>query len=213
MTEPTAAAFLELIDGRRGHFQLESGYHAGLWLDLDPLFSVPRRVAPFVSALADALRPYRIEVVCGPLLGGAFLAQLLARELDSEFCFTTGPTFGEADGLYRARYRLPPAFASRVNGRRVVIVDDVMSAGSSLRSTYRELLVHGAITVVAGALLLLGTKGEECFAACGIPVQAAVRDEFQLWLPSECPLCAEGLPIDHIAIEAARDSSDPGGKP
>src|SRR5215218_407097 len=82
------AAFLALVSGRRGHFRLESGHHGGLWLDLDPLFADPGRVDPFVAALADALRPYEVAAVCGPLLGGAFLAQLVARALGAEFCFT-----------------------------------------------------------------------------------------------------------------------------
>ena len=87
MSEPTAAAaaFLDLVTGRRGHFRLESGHHGRLWLDLDPLFCEPRRVEPMVAALASALRPHRADVVCGPLLGGAFLAQIVARELGTEF--------------------------------------------------------------------------------------------------------------------------------
>jgi orotate phosphoribosyltransferase len=75
------AAFLKLVSGRRGHFRLESGHHSDLWLDLDPLFVDARAVDPFVTALSDALRPYNASVICGPLLGGAFLAQLVARAL------------------------------------------------------------------------------------------------------------------------------------
>ena len=84
----TAAAFLEIVKGRRGHFRLESGHHGALWLDLDPLFSEPRSVEPFVTSLAAALRPHDVSVVCGPLLGGAFLAQLVSRALEVRFCFT-----------------------------------------------------------------------------------------------------------------------------
>ena len=44
MSDISAAAFLELLDGRRGHFRLESGHHRDLWLDLDPLFAEPSRI-------------------------------------------------------------------------------------------------------------------------------------------------------------------------
>src|SRR5215211_4576182 len=88
MSETSTAAFLELVAGRQGHFRLESGHHGGLWLDLDSLFCDPRRIAPFVAALAAAIRPYEVEAVCGPLLGGAFLAQLVAQALGAEFSFT-----------------------------------------------------------------------------------------------------------------------------
>ena len=82
------AELFDLVDGRRGHFLLESGLHSELWLDLDPLFADQRRVAPFVSSLASRLRDYELNVVCGALVGGAFLAQLLAQELEVEFCYT-----------------------------------------------------------------------------------------------------------------------------
>ena len=190
------ADLLALVGGRRGHFRLESGHHGGLWLDLDALFADARRIEPFVARLADALRPHGPDMICGPLLGGAFLAQLVARVLGVEFCHTERVTPAEGDGLFRARYRLPPAFRERVRGTRVAMVDDVMSAGSALRGTLAELEMYGAAPVAAGALLVLGDAGLAHFAARGIPVEAVVRDAYDLWVPADCPLCARGVPLE-----------------
>ena len=183
--------FLALVSGRRGHFLLESGYHGTLWLELGGLFADPERVRPFIERLADALRKHHADVVCGPLQGGAELAQHVAGILGADFAFTErAPQQGQ--GLFTARYRLPPAFVEHVRGKRVAIVDDVMSAGSSLRATRSELLEHGAIPVVAGALLVLGSRGQEFFAERSIPVEAVVRDSYDLWPPETCPMCARG---------------------
>ncbi|MFL5639165.1 MAG: orotate phosphoribosyltransferase [Gemmatimonadaceae bacterium] len=190
-----------LVSARRGHFQLESGHHSELWLDLDALFASPRRVEPFVAALADMIRPFAPAVVCGPLVGGAFVAQLVARVLDTDFCFTERMP-REEDGLYQTRYRLPAAFVDRVHGRRVAIVDDVMSAGSALRGSYDDLQTHRALPVAAGALLVLGTVGTEFFRARQLPVVAVARDKFSLWLPGDCPLCREGLPVEDVAAKS-----------
>ena len=203
MSETSAAAFLELVAGRRGHFRLESGHHSGLWLDLDPLFAEPHRVNPFVATLATALRPYGVAAVCGPLLGGAFLAQLVAHALGVEFCFTERVMASHTGGLYQASYRLPPAFAARLPGKRLAMVDDVMSAGSALRGTYAELQAHAAVPVVAGALLVLGSTGAGFFAQRGVAVEAVARDAYELWLPADCPLCAAGLPLEDVAAPAA----------
>jgi orotate phosphoribosyltransferase len=189
---------LALVSARRGHFLMESGYHGALWFDLDALFASPQSIAPLVARLADALRPHDAEVVCGPLVGGAFLAQAVAGLLGAEFWFTERIMPPEPRGLFAARYRLPPALASRAQARRVAIVDDVMSAGSALRGTYRELLSHGAIPVVAGALMVLGSPGADFFAAERIPVETLTRDEYQAWPPDDCPLCAAGVPLDRI---------------
>jgi len=88
MIKPAATSFFELAAARHGHFQLESGHHSELWFNLDALFAVPRRIDPFVKQLAESLRSYEVAAVCGPLLGGAFLAQLVAHALDVDFCFT-----------------------------------------------------------------------------------------------------------------------------
>jgi orotate phosphoribosyltransferase len=202
MTDANTPAFLELVSARRGHFRLESGHHSALWLDLDALFAEPRRIAPFVDALANALRPHNVSAVCGPLLGGAFLAQLIAHALDLEFCFTervmpVDPAPNAA--LYRARYLLPRAFAASMSGKRVAIVDDVMSAGSALRGTYSELQTNAGLPAVVGALLVLGTAGARFFADKGVPVEAVERQDYDLWTPSECPLCAAGLELEDVA--------------
>ena len=190
------ALFLGLVEGRRGHFRLESGYHGRLWFDLDPLFAEPGRVEPFVGALAASLRQYGVEAVCGPLLGGAFLAQLVAHALGAEFYFTRRVGAPAAGGLYAASYRLPAALRRRAEGKRVAVVDDVMSAGSSLRATCEELRAHGAEVPVAGALLVLGARGADFFAARGVAVEAVARDEYQTWEPAGCPLCAAGVPVE-----------------
>ncbi len=195
--------FLGLVEGRRGHFRLESGHHGRLWLDLDPLFAEPRRAEPFVGALAAALRQYEVDAVCGPLLGGAFLAQLVAHALETEFWFTERADVPRTEGLYAASYRLPSALRARAGGKRVAVVDDVMSAGSSLRATFEELEAHGASVVVAGALLVLGTRGADFFAGHGVAVEAVARDEYQTWEPAGCPLCAAAVPLEDVTAPAA----------
>ena len=193
------ASLLDPAAARRGHFRLESGHHSALWLDLDGLFAEPRRIAPFVEALADRLRLYSVAAVCGPLLGGAFLAQLVAHALGVDFCFTERTASHDGAGLYGARYRLPRAFHARVTGTRIAIVDDVMSAGSALLGTFSELQSHGAIPAVAGALLTLGSTGSDLFAQRGIAVEAVVREKYELWAPETCPMCAAGVLLDEVS--------------
>jgi orotate phosphoribosyltransferase len=191
-----SSGVLDLVSARDGHFQLESGYHSALWLDLDTLFIDPNKVAPLVSRLAGNISAHQPSVVCGPLVGGAFLAQLIANELGIEFCYTEKVGTAEITGLYQIEYALPRAFRGRVAGARVALVDDVMSAGSSLRATFTTLRDVGAIPVVVGALMVLGSKGEAFFRDLGVPVEAVERREYQVWEQAQCPLCASRVPIE-----------------
>jgi orotate phosphoribosyltransferase len=202
IARPELAAFLRLAQGRRGHFRLESGHHSTLWLDLDALFADPQAIAPFVGALAAQLRDHAIDVVCGPLLGGAFLAQLLAQSLAAEFCFTERSAV-KADGLFGTRYELAPAHRTLLRGRRVALVDDVMSAGSALRGTHAALQAADAIPVAAGAILVLGDLGAGYFAQQHLPLAAVLREDYELWAPAACPLCMAGEPLEDAGTPAA----------
>jgi hypothetical protein len=73
-----------------------------------------------------------------------------------------------------------------------------MSAGSALRGTYAELRALGANVVVAGALLVLGDKGADYFAAEGVPVVLSARDDFATWSPADCPLCASAVQLEQL---------------
>jgi orotate phosphoribosyltransferase len=126
--------FLSLVNSRVGHFKLESGHHANYWLDLETLFLRPSRIEPFAAQLADRLRSYRIDAVCGPLNEGAFVALMTASELDCDYTyaerFAPPPTGNE---LFPVEYRLPNALHPMVRGKRIAIVNDVISAGSAVR--------------------------------------------------------------------------------
>jgi orotate phosphoribosyltransferase len=185
--------------GRNGHFLLESGYHADTWFDLDAFFIDPAAIASQVDSLAGLIRPYDVSAICGPLLGGAFLAQALAAAIGVRFYYCEKSESDSSSALYGARYRLPPGLRVHASKERFAVVDDVISAGSSVRATVTELEALGAMTVVVGSLLVLGTKATDYFASVDIPVVTLDRRAFQTWLPTECPLCIDGIPIEQPA--------------
>lgn len=195
---------LKLATAREGHFRLESGHHGGLWLDLDGLFADPVRIAPFVDTLAEALRAFAPAAVCGPLVGGAFLAQMLSARLGIDFLFTERMPPEEGQGLYGVKYRLPRGLQERIGGERIAIVDDAISAGSAVRATYAEVCSFGAQPVVVGALLLLGSAALPFFEDTRVPVRCVAQLPYELWTPAECPLCASGQPLED-ALTAADD--------
>jgi orotate phosphoribosyltransferase len=187
-------AVLSLMSARTGHFPLESGHHGELWLELDTLFWEPTAVEPPARRLAELIRPHAPDVVCGPLVGGAFLAQLVAMRLGVRFCHTERVSAGDG-GLYAATYRLPGALADRLRGLRVAVVDDVVNAGSSVRATLAALTQAGARPVALGALLTLGSTPATVAAAAGLPLETVATRENEIWEPQRCPRCANGEPL------------------
>jgi orotate phosphoribosyltransferase len=182
----------EALSVRKGHFLLESGLHAEEWLDLDTLFLDPQSLAPKIEALAERIAQHRISAVCGPLLGGAFVAHAVATRLGVRFYFAERARSNPQDGLFQAAYRLPGSQRERAASERFAVVDDAIGAGSSVRATVNELASLGAQTAVVGALLTLGSRAENHLAQLGIPMVALASKEIAMWEPERCPLCRAG---------------------
>jgi orotate phosphoribosyltransferase len=189
---------LNLLSARKGHFRLESGYHGGLWLDLDPLFVMPGRIQPFVEELAERLKRHNIEAVCGPMIGGAFLAQAIASLLDIEFYYAQRFVPAMRDTLYPVEYRIPAGVGGMVRGKAVAVVDDAISAGSAVRGTLTALEANGARPVVMGALLVLGGQAEQFCQERGLVLEYVAQVPYEVWLPGECPMCAAGLGLEDM---------------
>ncbi len=140
-TQPaqTSADLVNMLAARTGHFRLESGHHGSLWLDLDRLLLRPYALQPFARELAQRLSAHTIQAVCGPMTGGAFVAQFIAADLDVECYYAERTTHHERNGLYPVDYRLPDALRDEVRGKRIAVVDDAINAGSAVRGTVADL--------------------------------------------------------------------------
>lgn len=187
LTVAEPSGLVELIPAHRGHVEYESGHHGDVWLDLDPLFLRPRRLQPYLSELARRLAGHRPDVICGPLVGGAFVAQAVAGNLDATCCHSTRRA---------GTYELPAALRPAVRGRRVALVDDVVNAGSAVLATAAAVRAAGGVPVCLGALLARAGSAAGVSAAAGTPFEYLAAVPSPLWTAAECPLCTAGIPLD-----------------
>jgi len=188
----------KLLRERRGHFELESGHHGDLWLDLESLWMTPSAVRPLATELAERLKRYEPEVICGPLVEGAFVSLLVADALDVEFVYAERQPEREVSSLYPTKYRIPETLRNLEN-RRVAIANDVINAGSAVRGTLIDLETCGARVVAIGALLTLGSHAAELAENAALPLETLETQANSLWSPNECPLCAAGVPLSHFS--------------
>jgi orotate phosphoribosyltransferase len=124
-------------------------------------------------------------------VGGAFLAQMLAQEYGAGFLYSERSL--AATG--HSRYRIPTSLRAVVAGRRVLLVDDAISAGSALRSTLIDVQSLGGELVGLASLLVLGGSAQRLAELEGAPLIALASLESGLWKPEECPLCEAGVPL------------------
>lgn len=202
---------LPLMRGRHGHFLYESGHHGDRWFDLEMLCLRPVALRPYITKLAALVAPFQPQVVCGPLVEGAYVGLLVAEELSCEFVYAarietpTYPSRKPRDGnvghpqLFPIQYRVPDALHAAVKGKRVAIVNDMINAGSAVRGAYLNLKELGAEVAVVASLMVLG-EGFAAFAAeHEIKVETLSQFPANLWAPEECPLCKQGEALESLA--------------
>src|SRR5439155_16164032 len=114
-----------------GHFVLSSGQHSDQYWEKFRLLEWPRVTEQLCRDIAEGQRGQTISAVVGPTTGGALLAQEVARQLDTR-CLLAEPAPIHQGRELRRGFTLHP-------GERVLIVDDVLTTGLSLRETLSAL--------------------------------------------------------------------------
>ena len=179
-----------------GHFDYGNGYHGRSYLNPHSLFRHPSTIWRFAQDLLDVLPAdlvQQTEVVAGPVTGGALLAHTIAGLLDSRRTLTHPPCsfapFG-MDGEDRPRLR---SFYRRlVNGRRVLLADDVLNTGQTLQRCAE--VVREAGGEVLGAVVICDRLAS--IVNIGAPVIALTEYAAQENYPaSDCPLCRAGTAV------------------
>jgi orotate phosphoribosyltransferase len=192
---------IELARPRYGHFDLGTGYHGDVWLDLDALFLRPSVLRPHVRVLSDQLREHRVDAVCGPMEGGAFLAYALAELMGVAFLPAYRAPASEAGAATRYRLAQTGGDGEGIAGWRVAIADDAVNAGTAVRACAGQLRDHAAVPVAVAALLAAGPASQVIPAALSVPFHAVDTVPSQAWLPEDCPLCGDGLPLTDPAAQ------------
>jgi orotate phosphoribosyltransferase len=200
---------VQLAQPARGHFDLGTGYHGDVWLDLDALLLRPAALRQPVRWMADRLREHAVDAVCGPLEGGAFLAYAVADLLAAAF-LPGYRTPGETAGYYlpgkTVGYHLPPVpggiggdhsrpVPGGFGGWRVGIVDDAVNAGTAVAACAAAVRTRGAVPVAVASLLALGDASEAIPARLGVPFYPAATLPSRTWPAARCELCAKAIPL------------------
>ncbi|MDR1965519.1 MAG: orotate phosphoribosyltransferase [Synergistaceae bacterium] len=166
-----------------GHFRLTSGRHSDRYMQCAKLFEHPEESAELCGRLAETFKKQGrgIGVVAGPALGGIIMAYEVARALCARNIFAERENGAMT---FRRGFRVEP-------GERVLVVEDVVTTGGSVREVIE--LLRGMDAEVAGVGSIVDRSAGT--AAFGVDFHALVPMDIKSWDPHDCPLCKEGLPI------------------
>lgn len=166
---------------REGHFILTSGLHSNRYMQCALVLQDPKVAAGLGKNLLQKVPVKDVDVVIGPALGGVTLAYEIARQLGALALFAE-----REQGVMTLRR----GFEIKV-GARVLVTEDVITTGGSVREVVD--LVKGLGGDVVGAACLVDRSGGQ--VDLGVPLYSLMQIEVISYLPEDCPLCKEGIPL------------------
>ena len=117
----------------------------------------PQRIAAVGSIMADVADEEigydSIDTVVGISINGIAFAYEVARVLESDMTVFRTTDEGEGSGSLSNKY-------GQVAGKRVVIIDDVLSSGKTLSKTIQSIRATGGEVVLAIVLVNKTTRNE-----------------------------------------------------
>lgn len=171
-----------------GHFILTSGLRSPVFLQKARVFMHPDKTEKLCRALAEKIRsnvPGRIDYVVGPAIGGLIPAYETSRHLGAPAIWVE-----REGGEFRLRrFEIEP-------GARLVVVEDIVTTGLSIRETVDALRKIGG-EVVAAACIIDRSAGK---ADVGVPLVALAEYEVPAYP-------ADNLPPELAAIPPIKPGS------
>ena len=179
-----------------GHFDYGNGYHGRVYLNAHQLFRHPSTIWRFAQDLLDVIPAdllQRTEVVAGPVTGGALLAHTMAGLLDSRRSLTHPPcSFAPFNYDGTGGFALRPFYRQELQGKRVLLADDVRNTGETL-ARCAALVADAGGSVVATVEIY-----DRCEANIDLGVPNIALAEYKApenYQADPCPLCAQQIPI------------------
>jgi len=166
---------------KEGHFLLASGLHSAVYWEKFRILQHPHLTEKLCRLIVEHFRKERIDVVAGPTTGGIILAFETARQLGVRGIFAEKVGEGR---VFRRDFEIAP-------GERVLIVDDILTTGSSVRETINAVAKLGG-TIIGIGVLVDRSERDLDFK---LPLFSCLRAPTIAYPPQQCPLCVAQVPL------------------
>lgn len=172
-----------------GHFILSSGLRSPVFLQKARVFMNPAKAEILCRALAEKIRAEgygNVAKIVSPAIGGIIPGYETARHMGVPALYTE-----RVDGKFELRrgFEIEP-------GEKVIVVEDIITTGLSIRECIDCLRAIGA-DVVAGACLIDRSGGE---ADIGVPLVSLIQYKVPAYP-------ADALPPELAALPAVKPGS------
>jgi len=180
----------------KGHFKLVSGNHSEGYVHVRLALAHSECASTLSNKLASQFRDDKIDAVVGYTIGGAILAENVARYLGAR------SVVAELKGT---KLILGKGYEIKEN-ENVLVVDDVLRppSGEPIHQAI-EAIRSSTKGIVKGVGVIVDRSTAEY--DFGVKTVKLARIDFKVWSPETCPLCRQGVP----AVDLSSPDTDPLG--
>jgi orotate phosphoribosyltransferase len=189
----TLARVGALITG--DHIVYTSGRHGSSYVNKDALYPHTATTSDVCAQIAQHFAATNIEAVAGPTVGGVIMAQWTAHHLGAILGREIMAVYAEEEQTEAGKQRtFRRGYDALVAGRRVLVVEDILTTGGSARTVVEAVVKAGGTVVGVAALCNRGGVTAEVLGAPELYSLTSVP--LESWAAEECPLCASLIPVN-----------------
>ncbi len=172
------------------HIVLRSGRHTSEYVAKALVTTEPTFTEGIGDIIAQHFSRFQVDLVLTTGYGAGLLGHCVARAHPSRPRFIFATKARKADGrtevALQAEYR-----AFFAEGGRVLIVEDILTTGETVKQLIRLVEGMGGQVVGVGAIWRRSTRVRFKY-----PLFTIVTRDFPTYAPAECPMCKQGIPIN-----------------
>lgn len=173
------------------HVVLKSGKHGNAYVNKDAVYPSTAYTSELCSYVSQLVDSNEIDVVIGPIVGGAILSQWTAYHLSDRYGREVLSTFADKDG---DGFIIKRGYEKLMEGRKVLVVEDILTTGGSVAKVVALVRALGGEVVAVAALCNRGGVTNEALG--GVPQFFSLMDvTLDSWEEEECPLCKDEVQI------------------
>jgi len=177
------------------HVVYTSGRHGTAYINKDALYPHTEDTSYLCRALAENFLDHNVEIVIAPAVGAIILSQWVAHHLTS---LSGKEVFAVYADKENGDFTIKRGYDKFVTGKRVLVIEDILTTGSSVRKVVKETKKIGGNIVGLGALCNRGgvTPKDVGYVPELYPL---MRTKLDTWDEAECMRngpCAQGIPIN-----------------
>jgi orotate phosphoribosyltransferase len=175
-----------------GHFVYVSAKHGDKYINKDAIYPHTSLIRQLTKMWAEDFRDSGVEVVVDPAMGGVILSNNTASELSKLLKKDIPGVYAEKDG--EGGFTFTRGYDSFVKGKKVLVVEDVLTTGGSVKKVIEMTERAGGKVIGLGAI---ANRGNVKAKDIGVKkIDALINLEFNAMEAKDCTLCKNGIPVN-----------------